>query len=87
MTDFAKEVPIVFDDDLATIEFSLENRSGNSHTTEVVLQGLPRGEFSVWADGRNLGTLQVDPETETVVRVPVAEGSQSVAVVMKYTTE
>jgi hypothetical protein len=38
---FAAEQPIRIDHSLREIHFTLENRSGDSHTTRVQLSGLP----------------------------------------------
>jgi hypothetical protein len=38
---FAKDKPISFDDGLATIRFTLENRATAKHETMVRIAGLP----------------------------------------------
>jgi len=81
---FAKDVPIVFDDSLATLDFSLENRSGNSHTTEIALMGLPKGMCHVWVDGEKIDTIRVESESEAVARIPVSAGSSATAVLLKH---
>ncbi len=44
---FARERPVVFSNSLDRIEFTLENRSGDSHQTTLTLSGLPQGIYDV----------------------------------------
>lgn len=82
---FAKEIPVVFLDDLSTIEFSMENRSGSTHTTELTLLGLPSGSYIVSADGRKVETATIEKKSELVIRLPVPVGSKIVDVLIKRT--
>jgi hypothetical protein len=51
---FAKEQPIVVADDLSRIEFTVENRTGGAHTTELSADGLPAGDYVVAVDGKRV---------------------------------
>jgi hypothetical protein len=49
---FAKEQPIVVNDELSRIQFTLENRTGGPHTTGLTIEGLPSGEYDVIVGGK-----------------------------------
>jgi len=82
---FAKEIPVVFLDDLSTIEFSMENRSGSTHTTELTLLGLPSGSYTISADGRKVETVTIENKSEVVIKLPVPVGNKIVDVLIKRT--
>jgi hypothetical protein len=71
---FAKEQPIVVNDDLSRIQFTVENRVGRVHTTGLSIEGLPAGEYRIDVDGRTVQTLR---EPSASVTLPVgADGSR-----------
>jgi hypothetical protein len=49
---FAREQPIVVNDELSRIQFTLENRTGGAHTTGLTIEGLPPGEYDVIVRGK-----------------------------------
>jgi hypothetical protein len=60
---FAKEQPVIFNDDLSRIQFTLENRTGGAHATGLSIEGLPAGEYDVLVGGKKAaaasgGTIQ-----------------------------
>ena len=71
---FAKDQPIVVNDDLSRIAFTLENRTGGAHTTGLSIAGLPAGQYDVTVDGKRAATLGPPPAT---VPLPVAAGSSA----------
>ena len=78
---FAKERPIVFNDDLSRIAFMLEKRTGGVHTTGLVIGGLPDGEYNVTVDGSRIVTVHGGAAPATI-RIPMsASPSVSVAIV------
>ena len=77
---FSRDLPIRFDDDLEIISFSLENRSGNSHTTEIVMVGLPLGEYSIQVDDKLFAEVRVQNTDRTVITVPIGADSPTTAV-------
>jgi hypothetical protein len=54
---YAKEQPIVVNDDLSRIQFTLENRTGGAHQTGLSIAGLPAGEYEVAVDGKRVVTV------------------------------
>lgn len=54
---FATEQPIVVNDALDRIEFTLENRTGGAHETALWIAGLPTGSYTVTVDGRKAAGL------------------------------
>jgi hypothetical protein len=67
---FAKEKPIVVADDLSSLEFTLENRTGGAHATELTIAGLPRGRYAVTVGDKPTATFEGGPATQ-LVTLPV----------------
>jgi hypothetical protein len=67
---YAKEKPIVIQDDLSRIEFTLENRTGRAHDTRLTLAGLPAGSYAVSVEGRTVATIN-GSSAEQKVMLPV----------------
>ncbi|MBL7189845.1 MAG: hypothetical protein ISS70_26240 [Phycisphaerae bacterium] len=77
---FAKDEPIVFTDEAKTIKFAMENRGSKTHSTEMKLQGLPRGSYSVLANGRLIQRVGVSNGKRVILKVPVPTGGETMAV-------
>jgi hypothetical protein len=77
---FANDKPVSFDDALATIRFTLENRAAASHETVVQIAGLPAGEYEATAQNHRLQKLTVRNGEEQQIRIPV--DASGVAVVI-----
>ena len=67
---YAKERPILVADDLSRIEFTLENRTGAAHRTELTVSGLPAGAYTVTAGGRRVATM-LGSDRDQAVALPV----------------
>ena len=67
---YAKEQPVTIADDLSRIAFTLENRTGGTHTTGLTIAGLPAGEFTVSVDGKRVGTVR-GSEADTTIGLPI----------------
>jgi hypothetical protein len=50
---FSPEKPIRFDKSLNEISFTLENRSGDEHSTHLNIRGMPSGHYELYLDGRS----------------------------------
>ncbi len=48
---YASEKPIILNDDLSRISFTLKNVASSDHTTTLSLEGLPDGNYSLTVDG------------------------------------
>ena len=77
---FAKDKPVSFDDALAVIRFTLENRSRESHDVPIRIAGLPSGIYRVKAQGQSVQKLEVKNSDEQQVRVPVGALGASVVI-------
>lgn len=77
---FAKDKPVSFDDALAVIRFTLENRSRESHDVPIRIAGLPSGIYRVKAQGQSVQQLEVRDSDEQQVRVPVGALGASVVI-------
>jgi hypothetical protein len=69
---YAKEQPIVVDDGLARIQFTLENRTGGEHQSGLRISGLPAGEYAVAVGGRTVATMRGGATQENSVALPVS---------------
>jgi hypothetical protein len=76
---YAKEKPIVVSDDLARIEFTLENRTGRAHQTGLTLAGLPAGNYQVAVDGKSVATIR-GSRTEQKVMLPIGAPAAQVLI-------
>jgi hypothetical protein len=70
---FAKERPVVISDDLTSIQFTVENRTGGAHQTTLTIAGLPAGDYVVTAGGRTVSTIAGGPAAKEVT-LPVGAG-------------
>jgi hypothetical protein len=71
---FAAEEPIVVDDALRSVEFTLENRTHDAHVTVVRLAGLPAGRYDVQVDGERVCTAALTGGDWAQVRLEVGAG-------------
>ncbi|MCG8683571.1 MAG: hypothetical protein MI892_01745, partial [Desulfobacterales bacterium] len=78
---FARDVPVVFDESLKRIEFSLENRSRTAHTTKVTLSGLPSGTYLLFVDGKTPQTLNAQTTEDVICEVSVPANRKTIRVV------
>jgi hypothetical protein len=69
---YAKEQPIVIDDGLGRIQFTLENRTGRAHETGLRIAGLPAGEYAVTVGGRSVAIVRGGSAQETRIALPVS---------------
>jgi hypothetical protein len=72
---YAKDQPIIIDDGLAGIQFTLENRTGPAHDTGLRIAGLPEGEYAVAAGGKTVTTIRGGNAQHINVILPVGAGS------------
>lgn len=77
---FAKDRPVIFNDSLSQISFTLENRSGDSHDAAVRVAGLPAGAYDVTTGGQSAQPLQVRDGKDTSFQVHVAADGASVKI-------
>ncbi len=77
---FAKDKSISFDDTLATVRFTLENRAGTKHETLLRVAGLAPGTYEVKSNGHSAQRFTVHNGEEQQIRFPVAASGASVAI-------
>jgi hypothetical protein len=73
---FAKEKPVVVADDLSSIEFTLENRTGGAHQTGLSIGGLPEGRYTVSVGGKSVATIDGRPAAQTIP-LPIGAGANT----------
>jgi hypothetical protein len=72
---FAKDKPLVVADDLSSVAFTLENRTGGAHNTELTIAGLPSGRFIVSVAGKSAATIEGGPAAQ-VVTIPIGAAAE-----------
>ena len=77
---FAKDKPVSFDDGLATIRFTLENRATARHETMVRIAGLPAGSYKVTAQNHLAQKLTVHDGEEQLIQIPLDASGASVVI-------
>jgi hypothetical protein len=73
---FAKEKPVVVADDLSSVEFTLENRTGGAHETGLTIAGLPAGRYTITAGGTVVATID-GGSAERIVKLPVRASAET----------
>ncbi len=79
---FAKDKPIVLNESLNEIRFTLESRSSREHTTELRVSGLPAGTYEVTTDDLSILTFTPGKGKENIIALPVGE-KKEIAVVIR----
>ena len=77
---FAKDKPVSFDDALATIQFTLENRATDKHETLIQISGLPAGNYQVVVQNQPHLKFSVLGQETKEIRIPLDTGSASVSI-------
>ena len=55
---FARDQPVVVNDALDRVEFTVENRTGGAHETGLWIAGLAGGRYTVTVDGRQIAAVE-----------------------------
>lgn len=69
---FAAEQPIVVDDELREIRFTLENQTRDQHVANLRLAGLPASDYSVHIDGELADQISSRGDEWITVDLPVS---------------
>ncbi len=69
---FAKEQPVVVNDALSRIAFTLENRVQAAHTGSLELSGLAAGNYTLTIDGKATPLKIADSATTQVIDLPLS---------------
>jgi len=78
---FAKDRPVIFNDSLSQISFTLENRTGDAHTSSITISGLPAGTYSVSSGKREAQQLRIGGDDNAAeIQVPVGASGASVKI-------
>jgi hypothetical protein len=80
---FAQDKPIVFNESLNEVRFTLESRSTREHVTELKVSGLPAGTYQVTADGLSILTFAPEKDEESVIMLSVGEKKESDIVIRR----
>jgi len=78
---FAAGAPVLLDRDLQRVAFTVENRTGDSHTTVLAFALPGNGRWEVRVDGRRV-TLQPNASTDFPLRATIAMGQAPARVEM-----
>jgi hypothetical protein len=69
---FAKDQPVVVNDGLTKIQFTLENRVKAAHKAQLEISRLPAGHYALTVDGQTIAVSSADFMATTVVNLPVS---------------
>jgi hypothetical protein len=72
---FAKEQPIMVNDGLTKLRFTLENRAKAAHEGQFEISGLPVGNYNVTVDGKAASLEIADSKKSQVVKLPIGEAA------------
>ena len=78
---FARDRPIVFDQQLRRIAFTLENRGGAAHDTSISVHGLPAGTYTV-SSGK-LPSIRVEIHRDDITPITVPIGGDLTSVILR----
>lgn len=80
---FDKEVPVQISKDITEIDFNLESRNKNSHSTTVTIKGLPQADYILSLGDKVLKTIKASKQDQIVCQLPVPKNSKSINVNIK----
>ncbi|TRZ90060.1 hypothetical protein D4R89_05085 [bacterium] len=80
---FAAERPVVMDESLTRIAFSMENRTGDGHQTVIRISGLADGSYQVIFNERRLKALEIKGGKEAVLTLPMEKNAESSVIIRK----
>jgi hypothetical protein len=80
---FAKEKPIMINDGLSKIRFTLENRAKSEHKGQLELSGLPAGDYRISVDGKANPFKIADSKTSQVVDLPIGAAATAEVAIEK----
>ena len=71
---FARDQALEFDTARNLIRFTLENRGGSPHTTQLRIEGLPAGSYTLHVNGQIQTTALLSTGASLDVLIPVDSG-------------
>jgi hypothetical protein len=77
---FDKNVLVKIFKDITEINFNLESRNQNSHTTNLTIRGLPQADYSFSVGDKVLKTINVSKQDQIVCQLPVPVNRKSIHV-------
>lgn len=77
---FDKELPIEIFKDISEINFNIESRNKNAHTTSLMMKGFPRADYVISVNDNVLKTINVCSQNKIVCQLPVPANSKSIHV-------
>jgi hypothetical protein len=80
---FVSEKPVVVNDALTKIQFTLENRAKAAHKAQLQICGLPSGEYLVSVDGEKTPHTIADSKASQRLELPVGTGATADIVIEK----
>jgi hypothetical protein len=78
---YAKDQPVIINDALSRIEFTLDNSRKAPHNAQLEVSGLPAGSYSIRVDGSAVALNVTDPKVSQVVSLAIGgNGPAKVAI-------
>ncbi len=80
---YAKEQPIVVNDALTKLQFTLENHVKSPHQAQLELSGLAAGDYRISIDGKATPLKIADSKASQVVNLPIGPAATAAIVIEK----
>ena len=84
---FAANCPIVLNENMSEISFSLETENLTEHLAELHIGGLPPGDYTVNMGGRLVLSISISSNSEIVVELPMKSESHRYDFTIKKTVK
>jgi hypothetical protein len=73
--NYASDQPIVINDKLSNIQFTLENATKNAHHAQFCINGLPAGEYKITVDNQSQAVELPGDSADHWIELPLGIGA------------
>jgi hypothetical protein len=73
--NYASDQPIVINDKLSNIQFTLENATKNAHHAQFCINGLPAGEYKITVDNQSQAVELPGDSADHWIELPLGTGA------------
>jgi hypothetical protein len=80
---YAAERPVVIDDRLSDIQFTMENPANSAHRAQLCVSGFPAGEYKITVDGQSQTVKLPGDTADHWLELPVGPGATAKVTIQK----
>ncbi len=84
---FVASQPIVLQEDLSELRFSLESDNPATHVVQLSVSGLPSGEYTVGDDSKPIAKLSVKDGIQSLFELPMEAGVRPKLVTLRKSND